>query len=119
MIPAIMESGIIIYEFIQLLVAFIAVILAMKWKRTEFLPGLAFLFIYAIIDLIDVYYFMIMQGMYIDVAQFGFILLAIIFFIVGMHPSWSKMLRFGGKNDAKTQDKPRENYSVLSDLRKL
>jgi len=119
MIPAVVESAVIIYEIIQLLVAFIAVVLAVKWKRTEFVAGLTFLFIYAIIDLVDVYYFIIMQVMYVDVAQFGFILLAIIFFIIGMHPSWSRMLKFGAKNNTKPQDKTRENYSILSDLRKL
>lgn len=119
MIQPLIESGIIIYETVQLIVAFIAVVLAIKWKKTEFLAGLAFLLIYAIIDLFDAYYFIIMQGVYVDVAQFGFILLAIFFFIVGMHPTWSQGLKFSGNNTIKTLDKPRENKSILSDLRKL
>jgi len=89
-----------LYEIIQVLVAFIAVVLAVKWKKTEFLAGLSFLFIYAFLDMIDVYFFTITQGVYLDVAQFGFILLASIFFIIGMHNSLSHIRgrRKPGKN---------------------
>jgi hypothetical protein len=118
MIPALIESGVIIYETVQLIVACIAVVLAIKWKKTEFLAGLAFLLIYALIDLIDAYYFIIMQGMYVDVAQFGFILLAIILFIVGMHPSWSRVLTLEGKK-METVAIPKDDSSILSHLRKL
>lgn len=85
-------SGMILYGIIQVLVAFIAVVLALKWKKFEFLVGLFFLLLYAIIEVVDVFFFTIMQSVFIDIAQYGFILLAIIFFIIGMHPSWAARL---------------------------
>jgi hypothetical protein len=41
--------------------------------------------------------------MFIDIAQFGFILLAIIFFIVGMHPAWSQRLVLTRKGQTREQ----------------
>ena len=92
MISALAESGMIVYGIIQVIVALIAVILALKWKKFDFLIGLFFLLLYAIIEVIDVFFFTITQGVFIDIAQYGFILLAIIFFIIGMHPSWAARL---------------------------
>jgi len=37
MIPALLASGIILYEIIQMIVALIAVFLAVKWNKPEFL----------------------------------------------------------------------------------
>jgi len=85
MIPLLMASSIIFYGIIQLIVALIAVILAVKWNKPEFLPGLFFLLLYTIIEVIDLFFFTIINNIFIDVAQFGFILVAIMFFIVGMH----------------------------------
>ena len=118
MIPALLESGIIIYGLIQVIVAFVAVVLAVKWNKYEFLAGLSFLLVYTIVEMIDVFFFTIAQGVYIDVAQFGFILLAIIFFITGMHPSWSHML-VSGKKNAVTGKKSQKSDSILTHLRKL
>jgi hypothetical protein len=87
MIPAFLQSGLIGYGTLQVVVAVIAVVLALKWKKFEFLPGLCVLLLYTIIEVIDVFFFTILQNEYIDIAQFGFILLAIVFFIIGMHPS--------------------------------
>jgi hypothetical protein len=117
MFPAFFESGIILYGIIQVIIAFIAVVLAVKWNKFEFLAGLFFLLLYAIIEVIDLFFFAIMQGEFIDFAQFGFILLAIIFFIMGMHPSWASRLASGlGKPSQKP--KPSRNESVLSLLKK-
>jgi hypothetical protein len=117
MISALLESGIILYGFLQVLVAFIAVILALKWEKYEFFAGLSFLLIYSIVELIDVYFFTILNGMFIDVAQFGFILLAIIFFIIGMHPTWAPKM-VSGLGQRKIEHKSSRNESVLSILRK-
>lgn len=118
MIPALLESGVIIYGLIQVIVAFVAVVLAVKWNKYEFLAGLSFLLVYTIVEMIDVFFFTIVHGVYIDVAQFGFILLAIIFFITGMHPSWSHML-VSGKKNAVTGEKSQKSDSILTHLRKL
>ncbi|MDD1670348.1 MAG: hypothetical protein LUQ67_03405 [Methanomicrobiales archaeon] len=118
MISALVESGIVFYEFFQVLVAFIAIVLAVTWKKYEFLAGLSFLFLYAIVEMIDVFVFTIAHIMYLDVAQFGFILLAIIFFIIGMHPSWSPKL-VSGMRERDTVPKSSRNESLISILRKL
>jgi hypothetical protein len=121
MVPVLLESGIIIYGIIQVLVAFIAVVLAVKWNKYEFLAGLSFLLLYAIIEMIEMFFFTIVHGVFLDVAQFGFILLAIIFFIIGMHPSypsWSHML-VSGKKNAVTGKKSQKSDSILTHLRKL
>ncbi len=39
MIPILLASGVILYGIIQLIAAFIAVLLAVKWNKFEFLPG--------------------------------------------------------------------------------
>jgi hypothetical protein len=118
MIPLLFGSGMLLYGIIQLIVAFMAVILAVKWNKFEFLAGLFFLFLFAIVNVIDMFFFTIMQGVFIDVAQFGFILLAIIFFIIGMHPLWAPRLASGmGKRFPK--QKPSRNESIISLLKKL
>jgi hypothetical protein len=117
MISALLESGIILYGFFQVLVAFIAVILAVKWEKYEFLAGLFFILLYSIVEIIDVFYFTILNVVYFDVAQYGFILLAIIFFIIGMHPSWAPKL-VSGMKERNTERKPLRNESIISILRK-
>lgn len=89
MIPATIQSGILIYEVIQVTVAFMAVALALKWKKTELIAGLSCILIYAILESFDIFLFTINQGIFFDVAQFGFILLALVFFIIGMNPAWA------------------------------
>ena len=89
MASSLVESGIMVYESVQVLVAFLAIVLALRWRKFEFLIGLSWLGLYAIVEAIDAFLFTVAHVAYIDVAQFGFILLAIIFLIVGMHPSWS------------------------------
>lgn len=117
MISALLESGIILYGFFQVLVAFIAVILVVKWEKYEFLAGLFFILLYSIVEIIDVFYFTILNVVYFDVAQYGFILLAIIFFIIGMHPSWAPKL-VSGMKERNTERKPLRNESIISILRK-
>jgi|WetSurMetagenome_2_1015567.scaffolds.fasta_scaffold51205_2 hypothetical protein len=117
MIPALLASGIILYGFIQLSAAVIAVILGVKWKKFEFLPGLFFILLYAVIEVIDLFFFTVINSMFIDVAQFGFILIAIIFFIIGMHPLWSQKLSTG---KVKSKDENiSSNESVFSLVKKI
>jgi hypothetical protein len=118
MFPVLAGSGMILYGIIQVIVAFIAVILALKWKKFEFLAGLFFLLLYAIIEVMDVFYFTVMQSAFIDVAQYGFILLAIIFFIIGMHPSWvARMAQ--GVGERSSEDTSYRTESALSHIRKI
>jgi hypothetical protein len=118
MSSALVESGIMLYELVQVLVAFIAIILAVKWKKYEFLPGLSFLGLYTIVETIDAFLFTVVHVVFLDIAQFGFILLAIIFLIIGMHPSWSprQVLGLGERN---TEHKSSRTDSLISILRKL
>ena len=118
MTPTLVESGIMLYELVQVIVAFTAIVLALKWKKYEFLAGLGFLFVYAIVEIIDVFLFTLERAVYLDVAQFGFILLSIIFFIIGMHPSWSPRLVPGTRKQTTEPGSPRPE-SILSTLRRL
>ena len=118
LIPTLLASGIILYGIIQLIVALLAVVLAVKWNKLEFLPGLCFLLLYAIIEVIDLFFFTIVNSIFMDVAQFGFILIAIVFFIVGMHPSWSQKL-VSGKKESNTRPAPPRNESVISLVKKI
>jgi hypothetical protein len=117
MIPTLLKSGMILYGIIQVIVAFIALLLAVKWNKFEFLAGMICLFLYAIIEVINTFFFAIMQGIYIDFAQFGFILLAIIFFIIGMHPSLAPKLA-SGMRARYPEHKPARKDSLISLLRK-
>ena len=87
MIPSFLAEGLILYDIIQMVVALIAVVLAVKWKKTEMIAGLSFLFIYTVLSVFDAYLFTMKGGMFLDIAQFGFILLALVFFIIGMNPA--------------------------------
>jgi hypothetical protein len=118
MIPLLLASSIILYGIIQMITALIAVVLAVKWNKPQFLPGLSFLLLYSIIEVIDLFFFTIVNSIFIDVAQFGFILIAILFFIVGMHPSWSQKLVFG-KGEGSTLPKPTGNESLISLVKKI
>ena len=117
MISTLFESGILIYNFFQVLIAFTAVILSVKWNKYEFLAGLSFLLIYSIVNIIDVVFFTFVHGVFIDVAQFGFILLAILFFIIGMHPVYSPKL-VSGMRDKNIDYKPRDD-SLISFLKRF
>jgi uncharacterized metal-binding protein len=117
MIPAIFESGMILYGIIQVMIAGIAVILAVKWNKFEFLAGLICLLLYAIIEVVTTFFFTISQGLYIDIAQFGFILLAIVFFIIGMNPSWAPHI-VSGMGVKSPEKKPAKPESVITLLKK-
>ncbi len=95
MISALLQSGLLIYGVFQIIIAFTAVILSVKWNKYEFLAGLSFLLIYSIVYLLDTFIFTIVYGVFLDVAQFGFILLAIVFFIIGMHPIYAPKMASG------------------------
>jgi hypothetical protein len=118
MIPTLLASGIILYGIIQLIAALIAVFLAVKWKKSEFLVGLSFLLLYAIVNMIDVFFFTIVHGVFLDVAQFGFILLAIIFFIIGMHPTWAPKMGLGMRQ-RNTEKKSSNSESLISIVKKI
>lgn len=118
MIPAVFEYEILLFEIIQVIVAFIAVVLALKWKKSEFVAGLSFLLIYTILDLIDVFFFTITEGVYLDVAQFGFILLSILFFIIGMHNSWHGKPALSQEGPGR-REKPSGSCSFFSTIRKI
>lgn len=118
MIPTLLASGILLYGIIQFIVALIAVFLAVKWNKYEFLPGLFFILLYAIIEVIDLFFLTVVNSNFIDVAQFGFILLAIIFFIMGMHPSWALNMRFNRK-EQKSEQQLSRNESAISILKKI
>jgi len=116
--PTPFEWAIFSYDIVQVIVAFAAVLLAVRWEKSEFIPGLSMLFLYTVLEAADVFLFT--QGVPLDVAQFGFILLAIIFFIVGMHPSWSRRLGLK-KNNVQAGEKfgNKRDDSILTVLRKM
>jgi len=118
LIPPVIISGILLYEIIQVSVAFIAVVLALRWEKLQFLAGLIFLLIYAVLELLDIFLFSIAQGIYLDVAQFGFILLAIIFFILGMSPYW-KIAGVPGTIQKEPGTISSGDPSILSILKKI
>jgi hypothetical protein len=89
-----------------------------KWNKYEFLAGLSFLLIYSIVYLVDTFVFTIVYGVFLDVAQFGFILLAIVFFIVGMHPAWAPRLTTGLRKQS-SQHKSPHHESIISILKKF
>ncbi len=115
--PTLFEWAIISYDLVQVMVAFVAVVLAVRWEKSGFIPGLSMLFLYTVLEATDVWLFA--QGIPLDIAQFGFILLAIVFFIIGMNPAWSHILS-GRKRvvDFPTGRGAGKN-SILSELRKL
>jgi hypothetical protein len=118
MLSALVRSGIFLYGFFQVIIGFTAVILSVKWKKYEFLAGLTFLLIYAIVDLVETFIITTEYGMFFDAAQFGFILLAIVFFIIGMHPTYSPKLVSGIKEkNIVRKDSPDE--SLISVLKKF
>jgi hypothetical protein len=88
--PVAVDAGILLYEYLKIIVAFIAVALAITWKKTEFLAGLFFLLLYTIFDAMNILFSTILQKSFLDVSQFGFIMLALIFFIIGMWQSVKK-----------------------------
>ncbi len=114
MFSTLVESGIILYNFFQVLVAFTAVVLSVKWNKYEFFPGLSFLFIYAVVNTIDAFVFTYVHGVFLDVAQFGFILIAIVFFIIGMHPKYAPKIISGmGKRDNEYKSQGESLISIL------
>jgi len=117
MISVLLQTGLIFYGFFQVAVAFTAVVLSVKWSKFEFLAGLSFLLIYAIVYFVDMFIFTIYYGIFLDVAQFGFVLLAIAFFIIGMHPRWAPRLTAGMRKQSSRHNPP-GNESIIAILRK-
>ena len=118
MFSTLIESGIILYNFFQVLVAFTAVVLSVKWNKYEFFPGLSFLFIYAVVNTIDAFVFTYVHGVFLDVAQFGLILIAIVFFIIGMHPFYAPKMASGIRKQI-TEHTHSSEESAISILKKF
>nr|WP_319376545.1 hypothetical protein [uncultured Methanoregula sp.] len=85
--PVAVDIGIFLYEYVKILVACIAVFLAVKWKKNEFLAGLFFLLLYTIFNAMTIFFSTLLEQPFIDVSQFGFIMLALLAFIIGMWQS--------------------------------
>jgi hypothetical protein len=81
-----LDVGVLLYEYVQLIIAFTAFVLAIKWKKTEFIGGLFFLLLYAFIDAVDIFIFTVTDQPMVDFSQFGFVLLAILSFTIAMRP---------------------------------
>jgi hypothetical protein len=87
MASAVVDIAVILFEYLNVLVAFIALVLALKWKKTEFFAGLFFLLIYTVLDAIELSLITVFDVSMVNASQFGFILIAIIAFILGMRPA--------------------------------
>ena len=82
-----LDLGIFFFEYLKVLVAFIAVVLAIRWKRTEFIAGLFFLLLWCILDAVYVMFLTFAIAPIVNASEFGFVLLAVISFILGMRPA--------------------------------
>jgi hypothetical protein len=76
-----------LFEYLNVLVAIFAVALAIKWQKMEFVPGLFFLLLYTVMDAIELSLAAIFDVSVINASQFGFVLLALACFILGMRPA--------------------------------
>lgn len=81
------ELALVLFEYLNVLVAFCAIVLAVQWKRTEFFFWLFFLLLYTLIDAVELSLAALFDVSMINASQFGFILLSIIGFILGMRPA--------------------------------
>ena len=79
--------ALVLFEYFNVLVALGAVSLAIKWQKTEFYAGLFFLLLYTVIDAIELSLAALFDISMINASQYGFILLALAGFIVGMRPA--------------------------------
>jgi len=84
MIPSL---AMVLFEYLNVLVALFAVGLAVKWQKMEFFAGLFFLLLYTIIDAIEVSLSALFDVSMINASQYGFILLALAAFILSMRPA--------------------------------
>ncbi|WP_321507262.1 hypothetical protein [uncultured Methanoregula sp.] len=87
MAAAVLDLAVLLFEYLNVLVAFIALVLAAKWNKTEFFAGLFFLLIYTVLDAIELSLITVFDVSMVNASQFGFILLAIIAFILAMRPA--------------------------------
>jgi len=87
MASLIVDLGVFLFEYIRVMVAFAAVVLALRWRRNEFIAGLFFLLLWAVLEAVDVTLATIMDEQVLNASQFGFILLALVSFIIGMRPA--------------------------------
>jgi hypothetical protein len=83
----IIDFGVFFFEYLRVIVAFIAVVLAVTWKRNEFIAGLFFLFLWSFLDAFTVTLSTVTNEQFINASQFGFVLIALVCFILGMRPA--------------------------------
>lgn len=81
-----LSIGIFLVIIIRVCVAALAIALAVYWNRYEFLGGLFFLFLWTIFSAVYLVWSVVIDTEIFDISQFGFILLALIAFIIGMRP---------------------------------
>ncbi len=81
------DLALVLFEYVNVLAAFCAIVLAVQWKKTAFFAGLFFLLLYTIIDAIELTLMTLLDVTFINASQFGFVLLALIGFILGMRPA--------------------------------
>ncbi|MFA4876646.1 MAG: hypothetical protein WC586_04480 [Methanoregula sp.] len=87
MASAVLDLVVLLFEYLNVIVALMALGFAIKWKKMEFFAGLFFLLLYTGLDAIELSLITIFDVSMINASQFGFILLAIIGFILGMRPT--------------------------------
>jgi hypothetical protein len=83
MIPSL---PLVLFEYLNMLVALFAIGLAIKWQKMEFVAGLFFLLLYTLIDAIELSLSAIFEVSLINASQYGFVLLALLAFILSMRP---------------------------------
>ena len=84
MIPSL---ALVLFEYLNVLVALFAIGLAVKWQKMELFAGLFFLLLYTVIDAIELSLSAIFEVSLINASQYGFVLLALVAFILGMRPA--------------------------------
>ena len=87
MASAVLDLVVLLFEYISVIVACMALALAIKWKKTEFFAGLFFLLLYTVLDAIELSLITVFDVSMVNASQFGFILIAILAFILGMRPA--------------------------------
>jgi hypothetical protein len=83
------------FECISVIVAVSAVAFAITWKKNDFLAGLFFLLLWTVLNAVDIILSTVLDVQLINASQFGFILLALISFILGMRPATTIKAPFG------------------------
>jgi hypothetical protein len=81
-----LSIGVFLVIIVRICIAIIAIALAVYWDRPEFIGGLFFLFLWTIFSAMYLVWSVVIDVAIFDFSQFGFILMALIAFIIGMRP---------------------------------